>query len=110
MFDSPLNSGRALRINAALRRQDGSPAPVLGVDPAASFFWHASAEHVAFAECGAAPSAVFACRCSFSWRLADDLFLAAAGVSGDPVSAWQRACPVAVDISCRLQRCWCLEA
>src|SRR3984885_2475379 len=101
-------------INAVFLREDGSPAlaqlgAAPGAAPSASAEWHAFARPVAFAERGAAPSAVFENRCSFSWQLADVLFPAAAGVSGDPAFAWQPACLVPVDISCRLQRCRCLE-
>ena len=100
---------------AAFPREDGSPALVqfgaaLGAAPSASAAWRAFARPVAFAECGAVPSAVFARRCSFSRWLADVLFPAAAGASGDPASARQLACPVVVDISCRWQRCRCLAA
>src|ERR1700722_15943804 len=102
-------------INAVFLREDGSPAlaqlgAAPGAAPSASAEWHAFARPVAFAERGAAPSAVFACRCSFSWQLADALFPAAVGASGDPALAWRPAGPVAVDISCQFQRCRCLEA
>lgn len=39
---------------------------------------------VEFAECGAAPSAVFACRWHFYWPLAGVLFLAVAAAFGVP--------------------------
>src|ERR1700722_7752682 len=69
--------------------------------------WHVFARPVAFAERGAAPSALFACRCSFSWWLVGVLCPAAAGVSGDPGFAWQLAGPAGADISCRLRHCPC---
>src|ERR1039457_258854 len=110
-----LSSPACDAINAAFPREDGSPASVqlgaaLGAAPPASAEWHAFAQAVVFVERGAAPSAVFARRCSFSWWLVGVLFPAAAGVFGDPAPAWPLACPVAADTSCRLRRCPCLAA
>ena len=44
----------------------------------------AFAQVAAFAECGAAPSAVFELRCYFSWLPAGVPFLAVAAASGVP--------------------------
>lgn len=94
---------------------DGSPILVQlgaapGAVPSASAAWHAFARPVAFAEYGAVPSVVFACRCSFFWRPADVLFLVAAGASDAPGFVWRLASAVAVDIFFRLQRCRSLAA
>ena len=96
----------AARINA-FPPEDGSLASVqfgaaLGAAPFASVEWHAFAQAVEFVERGAAPSAVFAFRCSFSGWLVGVLFPVAVEASGDPVFAGQLACSVAADISCRL--------
>ena len=83
---------RPLPFSAAFPREDVSAAlasfgAALGAAPPASAERHAFAQAVAFVERGAAPSAVFARRCSFSWWLAGVLFPAAAGVFGDPAPA-----------------------
>ena len=76
-----------------------------GAAPSADAEWHAVARAVASAENDAAPSVVFACRCSFSEWLAGVLLLVAAPDFGDPALAGWIVRSVAADNSCRLLRC-----
>src|ERR1700722_12794717 len=98
-----------MTINVVFPQRVGSPpskrsgaAP--GVAASAPVGWHVFARPVAFAESGAAPSALSACRCSFSWWLVGALLPAAAGVSDDLGFAGQLTGPAGVDISCRFRR------